>query len=44
MNVLPVYHLITRDSDFMHCIAYDGSYRISKSNEPANRGETSSED
>ncbi len=32
---LPVYMLLTRNSDLAHCIAYDSSLRIPKSNEGA---------
>ncbi|MBN1443108.1 MAG: lamin tail domain-containing protein, partial [Planctomycetes bacterium] len=35
MNSLPVYFIITRNQDLMHCIAYDSSWQIPKSNENA---------
>ncbi len=35
MGSLPTYHLITRAGDLSTCIAYDGSFRIPKSNEGA---------
>ena len=35
MNSLPVYFLITRNEDLMHCYAYDGAYQIPKGNEAA---------
>ncbi len=35
MTSLPVYHLLTLESDLTHCIAYDSSFHIPKSNENA---------
>ncbi len=35
MNSLPVYHLITLNSDWQHCIGYNSAHRISKGNERA---------
>ncbi len=35
LTSLPVYHLITRQGDLDHCIAFNGSFQIPKSNERA---------
>ena len=37
MHRLPVYTLITRQSDYDHCVAYNGSYKISSGNDGARR-------
>ena len=35
MSALAVYHVLTRNADLSHCIAYNGSFQIAKSNEGA---------
>jgi hypothetical protein len=35
MDSIPVYHLITRNYDLVRCLAYDGSWQLSKGNEAA---------